>query len=212
MTDNQTTSTTATTPEPMTAAKADATVDGKLADTKADVGGAALTSPPATPAATDAQRPHRFDPFDPFELFDELQQDMARLWSQTFPLLPRPLGRPLRRMAPAPSAWLPRMDVYEKDGKMVVTAELPGMKKEDIDITLEQGDLVIRGERHAESELKEDAYYRAERSYGRFYRRIPLGFEVKADQIEARYGDGVLEVQVPLPAQEKPAAQKIAVQ
>jgi HSP20 family protein len=86
------------------------------------------------------------------------------------------------------------------------------MKKEDIDITLEQGDLVIRGERHAESELKEDAYYRAERSYGRFYRRIPLGFEVKADQIEARYGDGVLEVQVPLPAQEKPAAQQIAVQ
>lgn len=156
-----------------------------------------------------AQRPRRFDPF---EMFDELQQDMARLWSQTFPLMPRPLTRPLRRAALAPSAWLPTTDVFEKDGTVVVKAEMPGLKKEDIEISLEQGDLVISGERHAESAVKEAAYYRMERSYGSFYRRIPLGFEVKPEQIQARYTDGVLEVQVPRPAQEQPTAAKIAVQ
>jgi hypothetical protein len=75
----------------------------------------------------------------------------------------RPLVRPLRRTALAPSAWLPPTDVYEKDGKVVVKAELPGMKKEDIAVTLEQGGLMITGERHAEREVQEDAYDRAQR-------------------------------------------------
>lgn len=69
---------------------------------------------------------------------------------------------------------------------------------------------MIRGERHAESEVKEEDYYRAERSYGSFYRRLPLGFEVAADQITASYTDGVLEVQVPKPTPESPKATKIA--
>lgn len=162
---------------------------------------------PTEMTKTTTRPPRRFDPF---EMVEEMQQEMARLWSQPWPFGPRPLARPLRRTILAPSAWLPTTDVYEKDGKVVVKAELPGMKKEDIDITLEQGDLVIKGERHAESEVKEDEYYRVERSYGTFYRRIPLGFEVEADRIQARYADGVLEVQVPRPAQEQPKAEKIA--
>ena len=164
------------------------------------------TTSEVTTTKTTEQRPRRFDPF---EMFDDLQQDMARLWSQTFPLTPRPLARPWRRTALAPSAWLPTTDVYEKDGMVVVKAELPGMKKEDIDVTLEQGDLIIKGERRAESEVVEDDYYRVERSSGSFYRRIPLGFEAKADQISARYSDGVLEVRAPRPAQDHPKAEKI---
>ena len=112
-------------------------------------------------------------------------------------------------MALAPTTWMPSVDVYEKDGNVVVKAELPGMKKEDIDITLDQGDLVIRGERKAESEVKEQDYYRLERCYGSFYRRIPLPFEVKPDQITASYTDGVLEVRIPKPPQEQPQPQKI---
>ena len=142
-------------------------------------------------------------------MFDELQEEMMRLWGQAWPLRPRPLSRPLRRMALTPTRWAPTVDVYEKDNTVTVKAELPGVKKEDIDVTLEQGDLVIRGERKAESEVKEDNYYRMERSYGTFYRRIPLPFEVKAEQSTAQYKDGVLEVRVPRPAHEQPQPQKI---
>ena len=147
--------------------------------------------------------------WDPFEMFDEMQQQMARLWGQAFPLMPRPVSRPLRRMALAPTMWTPSVDVYEKDGNLVVKAELPGMKKEDIEVALDQGDLVIRGERKAESEVKEENYYRVERAYGSFYRRIPLPFEVKPEQIMASYNDGVLEVRIPKPAQEQSRPQRI---
>jgi HSP20 family protein len=93
----------------------------------------------------------------------------------------------------------------------VVKAEVPEVKKEDIDVALEGGDLVIRGERKAEQEVKEEDYYRMERSYGSFYRRIPLGFEVKSEQVQAKYTDGVLEVSIPKPAETALQAQKIKV-
>ncbi len=149
--------------------------------------------------------------WDPFAQLDTLQDELQRIWGQTWPMMPRPLSRPLRSLSLAPSAWAPTMDIFEKDGSLVVKAELPGVKKEDIDINLEEGDLVVRGERKAESEVKEEDYYRVERSFGSFYRRIPLPFEVKPEQITANYADGLLEVHVPRPAQQKPRPRKIAV-
>jgi HSP20 family protein len=104
------------------------------------------------------------------------------------------------------------MDVYEQAGALVVKAELPGVKKEEIEITLEEGDLVLRGEHQAETEVKEEAFYRMERSYGSFYRRLPLAGDVKPEQITATLTDGVLEVRIPKPAEEaKTTPQKIAV-
>ena len=164
---------------------------------------------PEATTALEKREERRLRRWDPFEMFDDLQEEMARLWGQAFPLMPRPVSRPLRRMAQAPTMWTPSVDVYEKDGNLVVKAELPGMKKEDIEVALDQGDLVIRGERKAESEVKEENYYRVERAYGSFYRRIPLPFEVKPDQITASYNDGVLEVRIPRPAQERPQPQRI---
>ncbi len=145
--------------------------------------------------------------FDPFELFDEMQEEMARLWGQTWPFMPRPLSRPLRRLAA--TAWTPRLDVYEKDGRVLIKAELPGLTKEDIEVTLEEGNLLIRGERKAEHEVKEENYYRMERSYGRFFRRVPLDFVPKVEEITATYKDGVLEIAVPRPAETAPKTQKI---
>jgi len=147
--------------------------------------------------------------WDPFSAFNEMQEEMLRLWGQTWPLVPRPLSYPLRRLAP--SEWMPTIDVYEKNGMMMVKAELPGVKKEDTEVALEQGDLVIRGQRKTESEVKEENYYRMERSHGSFYRRIPLPFEVKPEQITASFKDGVLEVQVPRPPREQPQPQPIAI-
>jgi HSP20 family protein len=170
----------------------------KGADTKIDV-----KQEPTTAVERSGER--RLRRWDPFEMFDELQDEMARMWGQTWPLMPRRL----RRMAPRPTMWAPTVDVYEKDNTLVVKAELPGMKKEDIDVSLDQGDLVVRGERTAESEVKEDQYYRVERNYGSFYRRIPLPAEVSAEQISATYNDGVLEVRVRRPAQTQAEPRRI---
>ena len=82
----------------------------------------------------------------------------------------------------------------------------------DIQVTLDEGDLVIRGETKAESEAKKEDYYRLERSSGQFYRRLALPFEAKPEKIEANFKDGVLEVRIPQPlAAKKPEAQKVPV-
>jgi HSP20 family protein len=144
--------------------------------------------------------------WDPFEMFSELQDEMARRWGLTWPLA---LARP--RAAEMPTPWTPSVDVYERDNNLIVKAELPGVKKEDIDVELTDGGLAIRGERKAEQEVKEENYYRMERSYGSFYRRLPLRFEVKPEQIQATYTDGVLEIRIPEPAEARPQPQKITV-
>jgi HSP20 family protein len=103
------------------------------------------------------------------------------------------------------------VDVYEKDGNLIVKAEVPGMKKEDIKVEMDDGDLVLSGERKSESEVREEDYYRVERAYGSFYRRLQIPFDVKTEQIKATYKDGVLEIAIPKPAQATPPPKRIAV-
>ena len=160
--------------------------------------------------AESGQRATRLARWEPSEFFENFEREMGRFW-QGWPFGPLALGRPVGRATQAPAKFAPRIDVYEKDGKLMVKAELPGAKREDIQVTLEAGDLIITGETKAESEVKEEHYYRMERSSGSFYRRLPLPFEVKAEQIQASFKDGVLEVTIPKPAEVKPEAQKIKV-
>jgi HSP20 family protein len=160
------------------------------------------------PAQVGEQRPRRREPLD---LFEEMHSELARLWGGG-PFASWPLGRPLRRLADLPGAAPLRADVFERDGNLVVKAELPGVKREEVDLTVEDGDLVLRAERKAEQEVKEEDYYRMERTFGSLYRRLPLPEGVKADQIAATLADGVLEVTIPKPAAETPKAQKITVQ
>ena len=105
--------------------------------------------------------------------------------------------------------WAPAIEVFEKEDKFVVKAEIPGMKEEDIDISVVGDTLTIKGERKAESEVKEDDYYCCERSYGSFSRSIAVPSNVDAKKIEASYEDGVLEVSLPKAPEVKP--KKIAV-
>lgn len=148
---------------------------------------------------------------DPFEMFESLQDEMDRFWRRPGPFWGGSFPALLRRATGRELTWAPRMDVYEKDNTVVVKAELPGLKKEDVYVELEDGDLVIRGEARTESEVKEDAYYRMERTSGSFYRRMPLPTEVKPDQIQASLTDGVLEVRIPRPTENKPESTKIPV-
>jgi HSP20 family protein len=103
------------------------------------------------------------------------------------------------------------LDAYEQDGYLVVKAEVPGVKKEDLQVELDDGDLVIQGETRSENEARDDQYYRMERRYGRFYRRVALPFDVKPEDIQATMNDGVLEVRIPKPAEEKASGKRIPV-
>jgi len=107
------------------------------------------------------------------------------------------------------SAWSPRIDVFEKNDRLVTRVDLPGVKKEDVSVEVTDSRLALSGVRKDESEEKKGNYYRAEREYGSFYRAVPLPDGVKADDVKATFANGVLEVSVPLPVQTQSQARKI---
>ena len=124
-------------------------------------------------------------------------EDMERFFDRAFrsPLFSRRrlLWPALRREA----AWMPDMDVFDKEGKTVVRLDLPGMRREDLDVAVEGDMLVVRGKREESKEIKEEHYYCSERATGEFSRAITLPEGLKTEDIEATYQDGVLEVVMP---------------
>jgi HSP20 family protein len=102
------------------------------------------------------------------------------------------------------SGWTPALDVYEQKDNFVVKAELPGMKKEDITVSLHDGSLSISGERKSETRHEDAEVYRAERFFGRFQRTVTLPAPVAPDKVKAQYKDGVLTVTLPKTEEAKP--------
>ena len=100
--------------------------------------------------------------------------------------------------------WIPAFDVSETDEEIIVRAEVPGMNIKDIDITLTDGLLTIKGERKLEKEDKKENYHRIERQFGSFSRSLNLGSKVKAEGIEAAYKGGILTVTLPKAEESKP--------
>ena len=105
-----------------------------------------------------------------------------------------------RRVASNEFGWLPDVEVGEREGKMFVRVDLPGVKKEDVTVTAENEYLTIAGERKEETESKEGEWFRTERRYGKFTRVIPLPQGTSTSEIVATFDAGVLEVKVPLPS------------
>jgi len=120
---------------------------------------------------------------------------------------------PLRfwRRPEATEGWLPDIDVFEKDGKIVVRTDLPGMTAENIDVSVEGDVLTIKGRREEEKEVKEQNYFCSERASGEFFRTIRLPEGVSAHGFEARYENGVLEVTVPKPTKGETKSVKVEV-
>lgn len=110
-----------------------------------------------------------------------------------------------------PEQWVPEVDILEQEGALVVKVDLPGMKREDIEVGVEGDMLVIRGHRAEEKETKEENYYCAERATGEFYRAFTLPEGVDADTIQATYENGVLEVKMPRPVNTEPKKLKVEV-
>ena len=104
-------------------------------------------------------------------------------------------------------AWTPTMDVQRCNGNLVVSAELPGLKKEEVKVEVTDDALVIQGERKQEHKEDHEGYHRYERSYGQFYRSIPLPEGAKTDQVKAELKDGVLKVSIPVPETAKKGRQ-----
>lgn len=110
----------------------------------------------------------------------------------------------LARTSQLLSGWTPALDLHEDKDNFVAKIELPGMKKEDIDVTLHDGVLSISGERKSEEKFENAEVYRSERFFGRFQRSVTLPAPVAADKIKAQYKDGILTVTLPKTEESKP--------
>lgn len=139
----------------------------------------------------------RWDPFrmmrrwDPFDELRSLQSEMDRLFDRL---------RGGESPAEHTALWMPAVESYIKDGQLVFRAELPGVDLKDLDVTITDRDLVIKGERKAEKGAKEEHYSCREISYGSFERRFQLPEGVKIDGLKAKFVNGILEITVPAPA------------
>jgi HSP20 family protein len=138
--------------------------------------------------------------WDPFREMVSLRDELDRLFDSVFGRFPRERGE---------TYWAPPLDIEETEDAIVVRAELPGMNKEDIKVSLSGDTLTIAGERKQESEKKGKTYFRVERAYGKFQRTVTLPAEVEGDKAKASYKAGVLELV--LPKSEKSKAKEITI-
>lgn len=139
---------------------------------------------------------------------ERLRTDLDRLFGDFFEPAKK---RTLSHRNPGPGVVIPKVDIYSKNGSVVVKAELPGIEKDSIDLTITQDALTIRGEVRKDEEVKEEDYYSIERNYGTLTRTIPLSADVDHDQAKALYRNGVLEIILPKKAEAKPKETKIHV-
>src|SRR5919198_4432823 len=140
--------------------------------------------------------------YDPFRDLRSLQDEVNRLFSTN-------LGRAFDDEGIARGAWNPSVDIYENKDQIVLEAELPGMNREDFDLSIENNTITLRGQRQFEKQDDSDNYHRVERAYGSFTRSFTLPNTVTAEGANAEYKNGVLRVT--LPKREETKARRIEI-
>ena len=113
--------------------------------------------------------------------------------------------------APQHALWSPRIEAFQNDSRFVVRAELPGLKKEDVNVNITDQAIILEGQRKSEQEENREGFYHSERSYGSFYRAIPLPEGTITDSAEARFKDGVLEVTLQAPPSDVRRGRKLEI-
>ncbi len=136
--------------------------------------------------------------WDPFRNVATLQDRINRLFEDSFPRS-RDIDEDISMCE-----WKPSVDIYETEEGIVIKAELPGVNKEDVSVEVKSNILILKGERFVDKEIDEDKYYRRERCFGTFHRTFTLQDTVLPDKIKAKFRNGVLEIEVPKPEEEKP--------
>jgi len=168
-----------------------------------------------TAASAPASAPARGTGSRAFTVMRRMADDMDRLF-ENFGLgrafgLGAPGGLWRGAQAEDQAAWLPEVETFRRGDKLVVRADLPGLKKDDVKAEIDNGMLTISGHRSSEREENRDEFYRSERSYGSFYRAIPLPEGIESDNCEATFKDGVLEITLPAPKLEERRARQIQI-
>ncbi|MCW5962021.1 MAG: Hsp20/alpha crystallin family protein [Pyrinomonadaceae bacterium] len=139
--------------------------------------------------------------YDPFRDLRNLQDEMNRLFSSSVPRL--------SNQEEMSAGWSPSVDIYEGENQIVLEAELPGMKRDDFELSIENSVITLKGERHFEKKDERDNYHRVERAYGSFTRSFNLPRTVSTEDIKAEFQNGVLTVT--LPKREEAKARKIEI-
>ncbi len=122
----------------------------------------------------------------PFNQMERMMEEAFRGWPSMF-----------RRTPAEGMGWMPAIDVYERDDAYEIKTELPGMDKEDIDVSITGDTVTISGERKSEESKKGENYLRSEMAYGKFYRQVTLPTELDSAKAKARYENGMLTIEVP---------------
>ncbi len=135
--------------------------------------------------------------FDPFQELSQVQERVSRLLGDLYGR--RGADDVMRR-----GTWIPPVDIYDMGGELVIKAELPDMKREDINLTVDNSTLTISGEKKMESEMKDENCHRVERAYGEFTRSFSLPPTVDPGRVSAEYKAGVLTVRLPVREEAKP--------
>jgi HSP20 family protein len=140
--------------------------------------------------------------WDPFRDLTTLRERMNVLFGDVY----SSRGEEKNLMA---STWNPSVDIYEQNGNLVLTAEVPGLDENDIEVKLEDSTLTIKGDRKFVKEVNEENYHRNERSYGSFYRSFSLPRNIDQNKIKAESENGILKITMPKKAELKPKNVKI---
>lgn len=135
--------------------------------------------------------------WDPFRDLVSIQDELSRLFGRRFDG-----EEPLRPIATG--SWMPSMDVYETEDKIVTTLELPGIEPGDVEVSVEDSTLTVSGKREFSNEVKEEDYHRVERRYGSFTRSITLPQTADTEKVDAAYDKGVLTIEVAKAEEAKP--------
>jgi len=128
--------------------------------------------------------------WDPFRDWMTLRERINRLFEESFPEREEEKGL-------TAGTWAPCVDIHETEKELTLTAELPGVDENDVEVNVEGNTLSLKGKREFEKETKEEDYHRIERSYGSFYRSFTLPSYVDQDKIKAEYDDGLLKLIMP---------------
>ena len=143
----------------------------------------------------------------PFQFMKRFGEEMDRLFEDfgfgrgwLTPAIERGIGEGL---------WAPQVEMFERDGQLVVRADLPGLTKDDVNVEVNDDGITIEGERRSEQEENREGFYRSERSYGKFYRRLPLPEGVDAENANATFNNGVLEITMEAPKHTQTKARKL---
>ncbi|MBO0722987.1 MAG: Hsp20/alpha crystallin family protein [Blastocatellia bacterium] len=137
----------------------------------------------------------------PFSMMNRFAEEMERIFDD-FGLGHSWFGQRAGSESGHAAMWSPQMEIFERGGQFIVRADLPGLSKEDVKVDITEDALTIQGERKHEHEEEREGFHRSERSYGSFYRCIPLPEGINAEEAKANFKDGVLEISIPAPQHE----------